>query len=138
LKWLNKQIILLQKKKSLLFNCVKQLEPLLNNCKKVHNIETNLNHEKYRFQQWFFTFSMTIIWSFFLQWLSYSRVRNKRTPTLINFLTFFQGLQPYSGLHRAYFSSISIRYKWGYAYSFCQIFQGLRLFKGLRLFQTLE
>ena len=26
----------------------------------------------------------------------------------------------------------------GYAYSFCQIFQGLRLFKGLRLFQTLE
>ena len=33
---------------------------------------------------------------------------------------------------------ISIRYKWGYAYSFCQIFQGLRLFKGLRLFQTLE
>ena len=68
----------------------------------------------------------------------YSRVRNKHSPTLINFLTFFQGLRPYSGLHRAYFSSISIRYKWGYAYSFCQIFQGLRLFKGLRLFQTLE
>ena len=61
----------------------------------------------------------------------YSRVRNKHSPTLINFLT-------YSGLHRAYFSSISIRYKWGYAYSFCQIFQGLRLFKGLCLFQTLE
>ena len=28
----------------------------------------------------------------------------------------------YSGLHRAYLSSISIRCKWGYAYSFCQIF----------------
>jgi hypothetical protein len=68
----------------------------------------------------------------------YSRVRNKHTPTLINFLTFFQGLWPYSGLHRAYFSSISIRYKWGYAYSFRQIFQPLCLFKGLRLFQTLE
>ena len=39
---------------------------------------------------------------------------------------------------RSDFSSISIRYKWGYAYSFCQIFQGLCLFKGLRLFQTLE
>ena len=68
----------------------------------------------------------------------YSRVRNKRTPTLINFLSFFQGLRPYSGLHRAYLSSISIRYKWGYAYSICQIFQRLRLFKGVRLFQTLE
>ena len=68
----------------------------------------------------------------------YSRVRNKHSPTLINFLTFFQGLRPYSGLHRAYFSSISTRYKWGYAYSFCLIFQGLRLFKGLHLFQTLE
>ena len=68
----------------------------------------------------------------------YSRVRNKHTPTLINFLTFLQGLRPYSGLHRAYLGGISIRYKWGYAYSFCQIFQGLPLFKGLRLFQTLE
>ena len=68
----------------------------------------------------------------------YSRVRNKHSPTLINFLTFFQGLRLYSGLHRAYFCSISIRYKWSYTYSFCQIFQGLCLFKGLRLFQTLE
>ena len=42
---------------------------------------------------------------------NYSRVRNKHTPMLINFLTFFQRLQPYSGLHRAYLSSISIRYK---------------------------
>ena len=67
-----------------------------------------------------------------------SRVRNKHSPMLINFLTFFQGLRPYSGLHRAYFSSIRIMYKLGYAYSFCQIFQGLRLFKGLRLFQNLE
>ena len=49
----------------------------------------------------------------------YSRVRNKHSPMLINFLTFFQGLRPYSGLHRAYFRSISIRYKVGYAYSFC-------------------
>ena len=29
----------------------------------------------------------------------YSRVRNKRSPTIIIFLTFFQGLRPYSGLH---------------------------------------
>ena len=29
----------------------------------------------------------------------YSRVRNKRSPTIINFSTFFQGLRPYSGLH---------------------------------------
>ena len=29
----------------------------------------------------------------------YSRVRNKHSRTLINFLTFFQGLRPYSGLH---------------------------------------
>ena len=68
----------------------------------------------------------------------YSRVWNKRTPTLINLLAIFQGLRPYTGLHRAYLSSIIIRYKWGYAYSFCQIFQGLCLFKGVHLFQTLE
>ena len=68
---------------------------------------------------------------FILSIKEYSRVQNKHSPTLINFLTFFQGLQPYSGLHRAYFSNISIRYKWGYAYSFCQIFQGLRLFQTL-------
>ena len=37
-----------------------------------------------------------------------------------DFLTFFQGLWPYSRLHRAYLSSI--RYKWCYAYSFCQTF----------------
>ena len=29
----------------------------------------------------------------------YSRVRNKRSPTIIIFLTFFQGLRPYSGRH---------------------------------------
>ena len=82
--------------------------------------------------------SIHSIKSTYLESITYSRVRNKHSPTLINFLTFFQGLRPYSGLHRAYLSSISIRYKWGYAYSFCQIFQGLRLFKGVRLFQTLE
>ena len=32
----------------------------------------------------------------------YSRVRNKRTPMLIKFLTIFQRLRPYSGVHRAY------------------------------------
>ena len=62
--------------------------------------------------------------------LPYSGVRNKHTPTLINFLSFFQGLQTYSGLHRAYISSISIRYKGGYAYSFCQIFQGAMFIQG--------
>ena len=72
-----------------------------------------------------------IEWTCALSFPTYSRVRNKHTPMLINFLTFFQGLRPYSGLHRAYLSSISIRYKWGYAYSFCQIFQGLRLFQTL-------
>ena len=69
---------------------------------------------------------------------TYSRVQNKHTPMLINFLTFFQGLRPYDGLHRAYLSSIRISYKWSYTYSFCQIFQGLRLFKGVRLFRSLE
>ena len=78
------------------------------------------------------------IWTSAKLFWTYSWVQNKHSPTLINFLTLFQGLQPYSGLHRAYLSSVSIRYKCGYAYSFCQIFQGLRLFKGLRLFQTLE
>ena len=29
----------------------------------------------------------------------YSRARNKRSPTIINFLTFFQGLRPLSGLY---------------------------------------
>ena len=73
-----------------------------------------------------------------VSWLSgtslqvkYSRVRNKHSLTLTNLLTFFQGLRPYSGIHRAYFSNISIRYKWGNAYSFSQIFQGLRLFQTL-------
>ena len=70
--------------------------------------------------------------------IAYSRAWNKCTPTLINFLPFFQGLRPYFGLHRAYLSGLSIRYKWGYAYFFYQIFQGLHLFKGVRLFQTLE
>ena len=37
---------------------------------------------------------------------SYSRVRNKHSPTLINFLTFFQGLRPYSGLNRGYLSIV--------------------------------
>ena len=75
---------------------------------------------------------------FKISWNPYSRVRNKHSLMLINFLTFFQGLWPYSGLHRAYFISISIRYKCGYSYSFCQIFQELWLFKGLCLFRTLE
>ena len=48
--------------------------------------------------------------------VGYSRFRNKHSPRLINFQNFFQGLRPYSGLYRAYFSSISIRYKWGNAY----------------------
>ena len=46
--------------------------------------------------------------------LYYSRVRNNHSPMFIKFLTFFQRLWPYSRLHRAYFISISIRYKWGY------------------------
>jgi hypothetical protein len=57
---------------------------------------------------------------------------------LLIFRLFFQGLRPYSGLHRDYLNSTSIRYKWGYTYSFRHFFQGLCLFKGLRLFQTLE
>ena len=49
---------------------------------------------------------------------------------VIIFLTFFQGLRPYSGLHRAYFSSISIKYKWGYAYSFLLNFPGGMFIQG--------
>ena len=37
--------------------------------------------------------------SFVNPFLAYSRVRNKHSRTLINFLTFIQGLRPYSGLH---------------------------------------
>ena len=69
---------------------------------------------------------------------SYSRVRNKRTPTIINFWNFFQGLWSYYGLKRHKFYYISLHILRGYVYYFCQIFQRLRLFKGLRLFQTLE
>ena len=69
---------------------------------------------------------------------AYSRVRNKHTPTFINFWNFFQGVRSYSGLKRLSFYYISLHILRGYVYSFCQIFQRLCLFKGLRLFQTLE
>ena len=69
---------------------------------------------------------------------TYSRVRNKHSPTFINFLNFFQGLRSYYGLKRLKFYYISLHILRGYVYSFCQIFQRLRLFKGLRLFRTLE
>ena len=39
-----------------------------------------------------------------------SGINITHSPTLIIFLTFFQGLRPYSRLHRAFFSNISIRY----------------------------
>ena len=39
----------------------------------------------------------TVMW--LLVGILYSRVRNKCSPTIINFLTFFQGLRPYSRLH---------------------------------------
>ena len=68
----------------------------------------------------------------------YSRVRNKHSPTFINFWNFFQGLWSYYGLKRLKFYYISLHILRGYVYSFCQIFQRLRLFKGLRLFRTLE
>ena len=71
-----------------------------------------------------------ILASFCHLWLYYSRVRNKHTLMVINFLTFFQGLQPYSGLHSAYFRIISIRYKWGYAYSFLLNFPGATFIQG--------
>ena len=66
----------------------------------------------------------------------YSRVRNKHTPTFINFWDFFQGLQSYYGLKRLKFYYISLHILRGYIYSFCQIFQRLHKFKGLRLFRT--
>ena len=69
---------------------------------------------------------------------AYSRLRNKHTPTLINFWYFFQGLRSYYGFKRLTFYYISLHILRGYVYSFCQIFQRLRLFKGLRLFQSLE
>ena len=69
----------------------------------------NSLRSKFKFQ------SQIIFWGFGYKG---SRFRNKCTSTIINFLTLFQGLRPYSGLHRAYFSSLSIRYKWGYTYHF--------------------
>ena len=63
----------------------------------------------------------------------YSRVRNKRSPTIIKFLTFFQGLRPYSGLHSMY----KVK-KGATLILFAKFYRGLCLFKGLRLFQTLE
>ena len=61
----------------------------------------------------------------------YSRVRNKRSPTIINFLTFFQGLRPYFGLHSRGKNGATI-------ILFAKFSRGLRSFKGVRLFQTLE
>ena len=77
---------------------------------------------------------------FFEDWglVVYSRVRNKHTPTFINFWNFFQGLRSYYGLKRLKFYWISLHILRGYVYSFSHIFQRLRLFKGLRLFRTLE
>ena len=65
----------------------------------------------------------------------YSRVRNKRTPTFINFWHLFQGQRSYYGLKRLKVYYISFYILRGYHCFFCQIFQWLRLFKGLRLFQ---
>ena len=67
---------------------------------------------------------------------SQSRVRNKHTPTFINFRNFFQGLRSYYGLNRPKFYYISLNILRGYIYSFCHIFHRLRLFKALRLFRT--
>ena len=61
---------------------------------------------------------------------------NVRTPMLINFWNFFQGLLSYYGLKRLKFYYISLHILGGYIYSFCQIFQRLSLFKGLHLFRT--
>ena len=63
----------------------------------------------------------------------YSKVRNKHTPTLINYLTFFKGLTDL-------IESILVVQGMNGAtlILFAKIFQGLRLFKGVRLFQTLE
>ena len=68
----------------------------------------------------------------------YSRVWNKHTPTFINFLNFFQGLQSYYGLKRLKFYYTRLHILRGYVYHLFQIFQRLRLFKVLRLFWTLE
>ena len=68
----------------------------------------------------------------------YSRLRNKHTPTLINFWYFFQGLRSYYGLKRLKIYYLSLHILKGYVYSSCHIFQRLRLFKGLCLFRTLE
>ena len=44
----------------------------------------------------------------------YSRVRNKHTPTFINFWNFFQGLPSYCGLKRLKFYYISLHILRGY------------------------
>ena len=77
-------------------------------------------------------------WTWTVSIFSYSRVRNKRTHTFINFWNFFQGLLSYYGLKRLTFYYISFYILRGYVYYFCQIFQRLRLFKGLRLFQSMK
>ena len=47
---------------------------------------------------------------------------------IIIFLTFSRGYGPFLDfIEPIYVVHISIRYKWGYAYSFCQIFQRLCL-----------
>ena len=51
----------------------------------------------------FFTLQTSVAFHLFHGWplaeSRYSKVRNKHSRTLINFLTFIQGLRPYSGLH---------------------------------------
>ena len=56
---------------------------------------------------------------------------------IIIFLTFSRGYGLFLDfIEPIYVVHISIRYKWGYAYSFCQNFQWLRLFQTLEYSQT--
>ena len=52
---------------------------------------------------------------------SYSRVRDKRTPTFIDFWILYQGLLSYYGFKRLKFYYISLDILGGSIYSFCQI-----------------
>ena len=68
----------------------------------------------------------------------FSRVRNKRIPTFINFCNFFRGYGLITDLKDLNFTKyISFHILRGYVYSFCQILQRLRLFKGLRLWSII-
>ena len=83
---------------------------------------------------WWFSATICVRGGFYISWLLTLESGINVPLHLIFFWLFSRGY----GLILDFIEPISIRYKWGYAFSFCQIFQGLRLFQGVRLFRSLE